>query len=271
MRSSIRHVRQPLHGVPQIVGRKVRVSARDRRALMSDDLSREHVRETARLEQRHRAVSQTVERNLGDGARFAVTLARAHVSPRLDQTGVNENRVEAVAQHAGALRARGVRKDVRVRVVARWQRSQVITERLHERQDDSPSGLARCERDLAVVEVNGAPCEPSQIAETLSEIKSEEHETSPLRVTRFEDALDLRDREAAPLRFLARLESLHERSRIYGEQSLPHGFAEADARNFHAEVRGRARAFLRLVIAEPQYVVRSQRGEVAVRFRSEEI
>ena len=60
----LRHIWQPLHGVTQIVRGKVRVMARDCGGLVSDNLSRNEVRETTRFEHRHRAVAQTVERNL---------------------------------------------------------------------------------------------------------------------------------------------------------------------------------------------------------------
>ena len=104
------------------------------------------------------------------------------MSARFNQTSVNENFAELVRQRSGALRACRIWKDVSVRIVARWQRCQVIAERLHERQHDAPPSLARCERNLAGLEIDSAPSELCQVAEPLAEIQAEQHETAPLDI-----------------------------------------------------------------------------------------
>jgi hypothetical protein len=61
---------------------------------------------------------------------------------------------------------------------ADWQRCQVISERLHERQHDSPAGLASSERNLAAFKIHCAPCEARQVAESLAEIQTEKHKAA---------------------------------------------------------------------------------------------
>src|SRR5437667_1178095 len=106
----------------------------------------------------------------------------------------NENLAELVGKCARARCTRRAREDESVRIVARWQRCQVIAERLHERQHDSASSLARCESNLASLEIDRAPCKLCQVAESLSEIQSEKHKAAPFLVVaaRFQDALYFR-------------------------------------------------------------------------------
>src|SRR5262249_24918100 len=97
-------------------------------------------------------------------------------------------------------------EDVSVWIVTRWQRCQVISERLHQRQHDAPSRLARCERNLAGVQIDRAPREPSQVAESLADIEPEQNKATPFGIftTCFEDSLDFRKCESASLRFPSR-------------------------------------------------------------------
>ena len=74
---------------------------------------------------------------------------------------------------------------------------------------------------------------------------------------------------ARRLHLRSRLEQFHAHRGIDCEQSLAHRFSEADAQHFQAEIRGRAREFFRLTIAESRDVACLQRGKVALGFRSE--
>src|SRR5262245_44502351 len=144
-------------------------------------------------------MSQRVKRNLARFALRCATLRRGPVVARLGKTCLNQNLSELIRQARCALVLRSIRKDVRVRVVARWQRAQIIDERLDERQHDAPACLFRSELDLVRLKVDGAPGEPRKITETLTEIQAEEHKTAPLSVARFDDALDLCERERSAL------------------------------------------------------------------------
>ena len=76
----------------------MRVLARDCGALVPDNLSRNEVREAGRFEHRHRAVAQTVKRNLARLARLLSGLCRCFVSARFDKSSVNENLPELIGQ-----------------------------------------------------------------------------------------------------------------------------------------------------------------------------
>ncbi len=193
------------------------------------------------------------------------------MSARFDKTSGNENLPELIGKRAGARCARCAREDESVWIVARWQRCQVIAERLHERQHDSSPGLAGRECNLASLEIDGAPCEFCQVTEPLSEIQAEKHKTAPFSIVtaRFQNALDFRERECAPRGFVARFEKLHAQRRIAREQLLPGSFAETYPQNFQGQISGRACAFFRLAITKPRDVVRLQRGKIAIGFRSE--
>jgi hypothetical protein len=113
------------------------------------------------FQHRHRTVTQTVERNLARLARVVAAFAGTFVSARsrLNKSSGNENIPELIRQRRRALRARGVRQDESVWVVASWQ-CRLIAQRLQKRQDDSPSGRARGKRDLASFEVDCPPFLP---------------------------------------------------------------------------------------------------------------
>ena len=72
-----------------------------------------------------------------------------------------------------------------------------------EREHDAPPGLARAERNLAAPDRLRA-MSVLQVAESLSEIQTEQHESAPLGIVaaRSQDAFDFVERERAPLRFL---------------------------------------------------------------------
>src|SRR5262249_24266639 len=131
--------------------------ARDCGGLVSDNLSRNEVRETTRFEHRHRAVAQTVERNLAWLACCGVTFAGAFARARFNQTSVHENLSELMRQVTRTHRACRIWKDESVGIITRWQPAQIVTERLHERQHDAPSRLARRERNLAGGQIDRAP------------------------------------------------------------------------------------------------------------------
>ena len=76
--------------------------------------------------------------------------------------------------------------------------------------------------------------------------------------TRFEDALDFRQRERSPLGFTTGFERLHTHRRIHRQQSLPDRFTETDPLHLGADVCGGARQFPRFAVSEPGNVVRVQ-------------
>jgi hypothetical protein len=59
----------------------------------------------------------------------------------------------------------------------------------------------RCECNFAGLEIDGAPSELCQVAETLAEIQAKQHETAPFGIVEAssQDAFDFFERERAPL------------------------------------------------------------------------
>jgi hypothetical protein len=120
-----------------------------------------------------------------------------------------------------------------------------------------------------LIEVDRAPSEARQIAEALTEIQTEKHQTTPFHVVTagYQNAFDFRQRERAPCGFVTRFKKLHAHSRIDCEQSLPCSFAETYPQHLHAEIGGRPCALFRLAITKPRNVACLQRGKVAFALR----
>src|SRR5262249_37573979 len=80
--STVRDVRQPLHSCALVVRRQMRVLARNRCALVSDNLSCNKVGDTCSLQHRHRAMTQRMERKLACLLRLVAAFACALMSAR---------------------------------------------------------------------------------------------------------------------------------------------------------------------------------------------
>src|SRR5262249_40298542 len=95
-----------------------------------------------------------------------------------------------------------VREDVSIWVIARWQFAQVINQRLQQRQHDAAAGLFCGEANFALLKIDSAPGQPSQITESLAEVKTEQDKAAPLFIVtaRCKDAPDFRQRERPSLR-----------------------------------------------------------------------
>jgi hypothetical protein len=163
-------------------------------------------------------------------------------------------------------------EDECIRVVARWQLAQVIDERLHQWQHDAPAGLASCERNLVLLEVDRSPCEACQVTEPLADVKAEQHKAAPFLVVlaRFEYPFDFRNRERSPFAII-RVEQLHVGSRIGHNQLLPHRVVETHAQYFDGELavpRARSSAS-RLRDAVTSLVSNVARSFFAFRFAKE--
>jgi hypothetical protein len=104
------------------------------------------------------------------------------VTTRFNKANVSQNFPELIRERPCALRTRSTREDVSVWFVARWQRRQVINERLHERQHNSPSCFACAEGNLACLQIDRPPREFCQVAKPLAEIQAEKHDTAPLLI-----------------------------------------------------------------------------------------
>src|SRR4030095_3508731 len=141
-----------------------------------------------------------------------------------------------------------------------------MTRRVHERHHYSPSSLARSERNLAALEVDGVPGEFRQVTEPLSKIQAEKHKRAPVDLgsARFQNAFNFRQRERAPCRLVVRFQDGHAGGWIDRQQALPDGLAKADAQDFQTEIGSRAGKFFWLTNTKLCDVHGLQRGKVAV-------
>ena len=92
----------------------------------------------------------------------------------LNESGIGHNLAELIRQRARSFCTRRAREDVGIWIVACRKRGQIVDQRLHERDHNSPPRLACGKRNLARFQINCAPRELCQIAEPLPEIHRKE-------------------------------------------------------------------------------------------------